>query len=95
MIKWNSITNETSKICDLPEDLYPTDMHWFPKVQSSGKKQNFELFLLTSADGRFHLIHKNGRFEKSVEAHKGAALVGQWSYDGAGLLTGRLRDINR
>ncbi|KAL0273596.1 UNVERIFIED_CONTAM: hypothetical protein PYX00_006229 [Menopon gallinae] len=62
-------------------------MHWFPKVQSSGRKQSYELLLITSADGKFHLIHKNGRLEKSVEAHKGAALVGQWSYDGAGLLT--------
>jgi len=39
--------------------------------------------------GKFHLVGKNGRFEKSVEAHKGAALVGCWSYDGAGFLTGK------
>lgn len=38
--------------------------------------------------GKFHLIGKSGRIEKSVEAHKGAALVGQWSPDGASLLTG-------
>lgn len=38
--------------------------------------------------GRFHLVGRNGRIEKSVEAHNGAALVGRWSYDGTGLLTG-------
>lgn len=44
--------------------------------------------MFTAKKGRFHLIGRNGRIEKSVEAHKGAALVGRWSYDGAGLLTG-------
>lgn len=33
-------------------------------------------------------MNRNGRIERSVEAHKGAALVGRWSPDGAGLLTG-------
>lgn len=46
----------------------------------------FDVFFIVS--GRFHLVGRNGRIEKSVEAHKGAALVGQWSHDGAGLLTG-------
>lgn len=46
----------------------------------------FYVFFIVS--GRFHLVGRNGRIEKSVEAHKGAALVGQWSHDGAGLLTG-------
>jgi hypothetical protein len=40
--------------------------------------------------GKFHLISKNGRIEKSVDAHQGAALTGRWSYDGAGLLTGKM-----
>lgn len=40
--------------------------------------------------GKFHLLNKNGRIDRTVEAHKGAVLVGRWSYDGAGLLTGIL-----
>lgn len=40
--------------------------------------------------GRFHLIGKTGRIEKSVESHNGATLVGRWSHDGAGILTGKL-----
>ena len=39
--------------------------------------------------GKFHLIGKTGRVEKSVEAHKGAVLSGRWSYDGSALLTGK------
>ena len=37
--------------------------------------------------GKFHIIGKSGRVEKSVEAHKGAVLSGRWSYDGSALLT--------
>ena len=29
-----------------------------------------------------------GRVEKSVDAHRGAVLVGKWSHDATGLLTG-------
>lgn len=38
--------------------------------------------------GKFHIIGKNGRIEKSIEAHRGAVLVGKWSTDGSSLLTG-------
>lgn len=31
---------------------------------------------------------RSGRIEKTVEAHRGAVLAGQWSHDGAGLVTG-------
>ncbi|XP_069692429.1 intraflagellar transport protein 80 homolog isoform X2 [Periplaneta americana] len=87
ILKWNLVTKETIKVADLPNELYPTDLHWFPRGQVAGKKQGLDLLLITSADGKFHLINKNGRIEKSVEAHQGAVLTGRWSYDGAGLLT--------
>ncbi|KAG7215614.1 hypothetical protein INR49_022140 [Caranx melampygus] len=38
--------------------------------------------------GKFHLVSKLGRIEKSVEAHKGAVLAGKWNYDGTALITG-------
>nr|CAD7424961.1 unnamed protein product [Timema monikensis] len=85
--RWNLVTNETVKVADLPQELYPTDLHWFPRAQVVGKKQGSDLLLITSADGKFHLINRNGRIEKSVDAHKGAVLTGRWSFDGAGLLT--------
>ncbi|XP_023711172.2 intraflagellar transport protein 80 homolog isoform X2 [Cryptotermes secundus] len=87
ILKWNLVTKETVKVADMPSELYPTDLHWFPRCQVAGKKQGQDILLVTAADGKFHLISKNGRIEKSVDAHQGAALTGRWSYDGAGLLT--------
>ncbi|XP_071638493.1 uncharacterized protein Oseg5 isoform X2 [Temnothorax longispinosus] len=37
--------------------------------------------------GKYHLVNKNGRIEKSIDAHKGATTVGRWSSDGSALLT--------
>ncbi|RZF37993.1 hypothetical protein LSTR_LSTR006392 [Laodelphax striatellus] len=85
LMKWNLVTSETTKVCELPADIYPIDLHSFSRNQ--GKKQGVDQLLVTSSDGRFHLLGKNGRIEKSVIAHKGAALVGRWSHDGASLLT--------
>ncbi len=45
-------------------------------------KNNFKFI------GKFHIIGKSGRIEKSIEAHRGAVLVGKWSTDGSSLLTG-------
>lgn len=39
--------------------------------------------------GKFHLVSKMGRIEKSVDAHKGAVLAGRWNYDGTALITGK------
>lgn len=87
ILKWNLLTNETSLVVKLPEEIYPVDLHWFPKT-IGGKKQNLnEIFVLTSTDGKFHLVSKNGRIEKSVEAHKGAVLAGRWNFDGTALIT--------
>lgn len=58
-----------------------------PRASGSLGKHG-DLILITSADGKFHIMNRNGRIERTVEAHKGAVLVGQWSNDGAGLLTG-------
>ncbi|XP_030898538.1 intraflagellar transport protein 80 homolog isoform X3 [Melopsittacus undulatus] len=37
--------------------------------------------------GKFHLISKLGRIEKSVDAHCGAVLAGRWNYEGTALVT--------
>lgn len=42
--------------------------------------------------GKFHLVSKNGRIEKSVEAHKGAVLAGRWNFDGTALITGKKKN---
>ncbi|XP_050670516.1 intraflagellar transport protein 80 homolog isoform X2 [Leptidea sinapis] len=74
-------------VTTFPEDVYPTDMHLFPKTNTVGNKQQHDVVLIAAADGKFHIVNHNGRIEKSVSAHQGACLVAQWSPDGAGLLT--------
>ncbi|XP_038162299.1 intraflagellar transport protein 80 homolog [Cyprinodon tularosa] len=87
ILKWNLLTNETSLVVRLPDDIYPVDLHWFPKNVGAKKQTQAEIYVLTSTDGKFHLVSKMGRIEKSVEAHKGAVLAGRWNYDGTALLT--------
>ena len=51
ILKWNLVTKETVKVADMPNELYPTDLHWFPRGQAAGKKQGQDLLLVTAADG--------------------------------------------
>lgn len=87
---WHLVTNETTKLLTLPNDLFPTDMHIFPRTSNTAglKKQiGGDIFIITTTDGKFHLINRTGRIEKSVEAHRGAVLAGRWSYDGTAFVT--------
>ncbi|XP_033323231.1 intraflagellar transport protein Oseg5 isoform X1 [Megalopta genalis] len=80
----------SSVVTQFPDDFYPTDMQWHPRLNYGTlitKKQTLDVLLITTADGKYHLVNKNGRIEKSVEAHKGATTVGRWSSDGSALLT--------
>ncbi|XP_075793939.1 intraflagellar transport protein 80 homolog isoform X1 [Pelodiscus sinensis] len=87
IMKWNLLTSETTQVVKLPDDIYPLDLHWFPKTVGGKKQSQAESFVLTSSDGKFHLISKIGRVEKSVEAHCGAVLAGRWNYEGTALVT--------
>lgn len=91
LFRWNVANNEASKITEYPNELLPTDLQWIPRGPTFGKLA--DVILLTGADGRFHIVNRNGRIERSVEGHKGAVLVGRWSHDGAGLLTGKFSDL--
>ena len=44
-------------------------------------------YLFPQSIGKFMLIGRTGRVEKSVEAHRGAVLCARWSYSGTDLLT--------
>ncbi|XP_076654233.1 intraflagellar transport protein Oseg5 isoform X1 [Halictus rubicundus] len=80
----------SSVVTQFPDDFYPTDMQWHPRLNYGAlisKKQTLDVLLITTADGKYHLVNKNGRIEKSVDAHKGATTVGKWSSDGSALLT--------
>ncbi|XP_048361821.1 intraflagellar transport protein 80 homolog isoform X2 [Sphaerodactylus townsendi] len=87
IMKWNLLTGEAVQVVKLPDDIYPIDLHWFPKSVGGKRQTQAENFVLTSSDGKFHLISKSGRVEKSVEAHCGAVLAGRWNYEGAALVT--------
>ncbi|XP_051873931.1 intraflagellar transport protein 80 homolog isoform X2 [Pristis pectinata] len=87
ILKWNLLTNETVQVVRLAEEIHPIDLHWFPKTTGGKKQIQAEVFVLTSTDGKFHLVSKTGRVEKSVEAHRGAVLAGRWNYEGTALVT--------
>lgn len=87
ILKWNLLTSETSLVAKLSDDFYPVDLHWFPKTVGSKKQTQADIFVITSTDGKFHLVSKVGRIEKSVDAHNGAVLSGRWNYDGSALIT--------
>lgn len=64
--KYNIVNNELIKIAELPQDLYPLDMHWIPKGASlggggttgAGAKRTIgsDLFVLATSDGRIDWI---------------------------------------
>ncbi|XP_058277937.1 intraflagellar transport protein 80 homolog isoform X3 [Hirundo rustica] len=87
LMRWNPVTSEAARVVKLPDDVYPIDLHWFPRGIGGKKQSQAESFVLTSSDGKFHLISKLGRVEKSVEAHGGAVLAGRWNYEGTALVT--------
>ena len=59
ILKWNLLNNESQSVAKLPEDVFPTDMHWFPKAAGGGKKQaGSDMFVLCSTDGKaWHVTH--------------------------------------
>ncbi|XP_059058155.1 intraflagellar transport protein 80 homolog isoform X1 [Achroia grisella] len=87
LLKWNLVNSECMVVMTFPDDFYPTGMHLFPKINMGGNKHQHDVILISTADGKFHIVNHNGRIEKTVNAHQGACLAAQWSPDGAGLLT--------
>ncbi|XP_066143483.1 intraflagellar transport protein 80 homolog [Euwallacea fornicatus] len=87
ILSWSVSTNQPSTIAQLEKNVFATDLQFLPRQGSNISKQG-DLILVPCADGRFHLLNRSGRIERSVEAHKGAVLVGQWGNDGTGFLTG-------
>ncbi|XP_034464329.1 intraflagellar transport protein 80 homolog [Hippoglossus hippoglossus] len=87
ILKWNLLTSMSCLVVKLPNDIYPTDLHWLPKTVGGLRQTQAEIFVLTSTDGKFHLVSKIGHIEQSVEAHRGAVLAGRWNYDGSALVT--------
>lgn len=53
ILRWNLLTNETTLVVRLPDDIYPLDLHWFPKAVAGKKQNQAEIFVLSSSDGTF------------------------------------------
>ena len=85
VLKWNLVNSESKEFTELPQDFHPTDVHLYPRaginatISGSNKKVMASVptggasdtFLVTSAEGKKQLMSgKNGRVEKSVEAHR-------------------------
>ncbi|XP_055375927.1 intraflagellar transport protein 80 homolog [Condylostylus longicornis] len=83
--KWSSVLRENVEIAKLPEDFIPTDLHW--TVSKSGGKGGGDSLLISSNDGRFIILNKSARLERSIAAHTMSITSGRWSPDGASLLT--------
>ena len=54
ILRWNLLTNESSLVVKLNDDVYPTDMQWFPKAGASKKGNTSDVFALSSTDGELH-----------------------------------------
>lgn len=55
ILKWNLVNNETNVVVKLSEDIYPLDMHWFPKTVGGKRQTQAEIFVLTSTDGKYFI----------------------------------------
>lgn len=86
----------STQVAKLPDEFYPTDLHWLCNIRNSTKsngpgsnnsnKANDSL-LISSNDGRFIVLNRNARAERIVNAHVGPINACRWSHDGTGLLT--------
>ena len=44
------------QVTTLPEELYPTDVHWFPKSIGAKKQPQSDIFVLTATDGTSNIL---------------------------------------
>ncbi len=54
LLRWNLVSGETSNLASLPETLFPTDIHWYPRGLGGTSKKaanSSDLFVLTATDG--------------------------------------------
>mmetsp|Transcript_45447 Transcript_45447/g.72922 ORF Transcript_45447/g.72922 Transcript_45447/m.72922 type:complete len:761 (-) Transcript_45447:178-2460(-) len=82
--RWDMNGDAGGKVCDI--DGYVTDMQWFPGASKSTVAGN-DVFAASCSDGTFKVVSRGGRVEKSVEAHRGAAISVRWNADGTALAT--------
>mmetsp|Transcript_39397 Transcript_39397/g.47784 ORF Transcript_39397/g.47784 Transcript_39397/m.47784 type:complete len:763 (-) Transcript_39397:804-3092(-) len=82
--RWDMNGEAQGKVCEI--DAYFTDLHWYP-VANKRQQQGNDIFVVSCTDGTFKIVGKNGRTEKSVDAHRGAVISLRWNYEGTALVT--------
>eukprot|EP00227_Mantoniella_beaufortii_P020105 CAMPEP_0197575096 /NCGR_PEP_ID=MMETSP1326-20131121/609_1 /TAXON_ID=1155430 /ORGANISM="Genus nov. species nov., Strain RCC2288" /LENGTH=759 /DNA_ID=CAMNT_0043137801 /DNA_START=154 /DNA_END=2433 /DNA_ORIENTATION=+ len=82
--RWDMSGDAGGKVMDL--DTFVTDMQWSPGANKSNAAGN-DVFVVSCTDGTFKIVGRNGRVEKSVEAHRGAVISLRWNSDGTALVT--------
>ncbi|XP_041674666.1 intraflagellar transport protein 80 homolog [Drosophila eugracilis] len=88
IFKWSEVNRDSVEVAKLPDDFVPTDLHWLLLGgRSSGGGKGSDSLLICSNDGRFVILNKSARVERSISAHTAAISSGRWSPDAAGLLT--------
>ncbi|XP_060645041.1 intraflagellar transport protein 80 homolog [Drosophila nasuta] len=86
--KWSDVSRDSVEVAKLPDDFIPTDLDWLLLGgRSSGGGKGSDTLLIASNDGRFIILNKSARVERSISAHTAAISSARWSPDGAGLLT--------
>ncbi|KAH8376894.1 hypothetical protein KR093_001935 [Drosophila rubida] len=86
--KWSDLSRDSVEVAKLPDDFVPTDLDWLLLGgRSSGGGKGSDTLLIASNDGRFIILNKSARVERSIAAHTAAISSARWSPDGAGLLT--------
>lgn len=85
LYKWSATDRDAVQVAKLPDDFHPSDLHWL--LRTAGGVKGSETLLISSTDGRFIILNKSARVERSVSGHTGGITSGRWSPDGAGLLT--------
>ncbi len=52
ILKWKRLSDETSTVANLPNEIFATDIHFFPRgLGGKGKQPQADIFVLSSADG--------------------------------------------
>ena len=56
VLKSSLLNGETTKVCTLPNDVFPTDIHWFPKLGGSKKQAGSDIFAMEATNGTIYYI---------------------------------------
>ncbi|KAH7708444.1 WD40 repeat [Aphelenchoides avenae] len=84
LLKWNMSKAEPTELVAFKGNIFPTSMQFIPR---HGRQANNDVFLLTSSDGKIHIVNGTGKIDKTVDAHEGAALSVRWSGDATSFLS--------